>query len=309
MPFSIACPACSCRMRAPDNSAGKSAECPKCKTKFVIPASAGEAKSVPSSPAPACEVPQSAPMRTISCLVCFNPVGVPADATGKVVTCAKCQTPFLVPAPGSNTTFGVAIEPTPPREPGVNQPAPSATHAVTPGHTGKVKASTGQSPANGLRPCKHCGQPVAPSAKTCPGCGGKSPYPLKPQEWLMGCAGFAVIVVVFMACCTGGDPENRRPTGQGSVLRNGDTGYIAAGDESRVWVAIDEAADRELNSYSRPRNAAAVEQMIRQGRVLDCRRRTKVSVVSAGIATTTVRMMEGDHEGKSGIVPSEWVHK
>lgn len=125
----------------------------------------------------------------------------------------------------------------------------------------------------------------------------------------MGCAGFAVIVVIFMACCTGGDKESARPSGQGGVLRNGETAYIAAGDESQVWVSVNEDANRELNSFSRARNAGAIEQMIRQGRVLVCPRRTKVSVVSAGIATTTVRIMEGEHAGRSGIIPTEWVHR
>ena len=36
MPIPVTCPACGTRMRAPDNAAGKSAECRRCKTSFVI---------------------------------------------------------------------------------------------------------------------------------------------------------------------------------------------------------------------------------------------------------------------------------
>lgn len=44
MPIVVACPSCAAAMRAPDNSAGRNARCPKCQTVFPIPA---------PSPAPA----------------------------------------------------------------------------------------------------------------------------------------------------------------------------------------------------------------------------------------------------------------
>ena len=43
----------------------------------------------------------------------------------------------------------------------------------------------------GTRPCRHCENPVAKSAKTCPACGGKSPH---PPSFLESFLGFALVV-------------------------------------------------------------------------------------------------------------------
>jgi hypothetical protein len=90
---------------------------------------------------------------------------------------------------------------------------------------------------------------------------------------------------------------------------SGEQGYIEVDDVDTVWVSIDEQAAKELNRFSAAKNAAAIMQMIQQGRVLVCEKRTRVSVVDAGIFSTTVRIMEGPHSGKTGIVPNEFLHK
>jgi hypothetical protein len=54
------------------------------------------------------------------------------------------------------------------------------------------------------RPCKYCGHQVAMNAKTCPGCGGKDPYPLAAKEWLLGCAGVLALSFLLMGCCMWG---------------------------------------------------------------------------------------------------------
>ena len=44
------------------------------------------------------------------------------------------------------------------------------------------------------RPCKFCGNPVAANAKSCPMCGGKSPYPVSMKEGLIGVGGLFLLV-------------------------------------------------------------------------------------------------------------------
>jgi hypothetical protein len=76
-----------------------------------------------------------------------------------------------------------------------------------------------------------------------------------------------------------------------------------------VWVAVDEKAQDELTRFSVARNEAAVKQMMEQGRVLVCPRRTKVAVVETRLATSTVRFLEGTYNGRTGVVPNEYLHK
>jgi hypothetical protein len=100
-----------------------------------------------------------------------------------------------------------------------------------------------------------------------------------------------------------------REKSQSGVLRKGEQGYIEVEGEDVVWVAISEKAFDELNSFSSAKNAAAIMQMIQQGRVLVCAKGTKVSVIDPGFFSTTVRMLNGTHAGKEGIVPNEFLHK
>jgi hypothetical protein len=112
----------------------------------------------------------------------------------------------------------------------------------------------------------------------------------------------AVWVSMILACGGGGTKSDKVPN-------KGESGYIEMGSQDTVWVAINEEAQRELVSFSRAQNEAAVKQMMQQGRVLVCARRTKVSIVDPGIMSTTIRIMEGEHAGRTGIVPNEWVRK
>ena len=106
------------------------------------------------------------------------------------------------------------------------------------------------------------------------------------------------------------DPKAEKPSERPSgVLRRGESGYIEVSGESMVWVSVNEKSLDELNAYSRQKNEAAIEEMMVQGRVLVCGRNTKVSVVDPGFMTTTVRIMDGKHAGKSGIIPNEFLHR
>ncbi len=92
------------------------------------------------------------------------------------------------------------------------------------------------------------------------------------------------------------------------AIRRGSVAYIEVEGENEVWVSIDEKSHDELNSFSSARNEEAIRQMMQQGRVMVCARRTKVSVVDPGFFSTTIRIMEGKHSGATGIVPNEFLH-
>ena len=52
-----------------------------------------------------------------------------------------------------------------------------------------------------LKPCKHCGQMMAKSAKVCPNCGGKNKPPIYKRPWFIV---IAVIVVLGVIGSIGG---------------------------------------------------------------------------------------------------------
>ena len=109
-------------------------------------------------------------------------------------------------------------------------------------------------------------------------------------------------VGMLLACGGGGQQSS-------GILSTGQTGYIEVEGEATVWVSIDEGALDELNAFSRVRNKDAIKQMMQEGRVLVCSKLTAVTAVDPGLLSTTVRIMEGKHSGKSGIVPNEFLHK
>ncbi len=108
------------------------------------------------------------------------------------------------------------------------------------------------------------------------------------------------LIALIIACGGGGGK---------SAPKRGDLATLAIDGESTVWVTIDEKSQDELSAFSRAKNEQAIEQMIQSGRLLVCAKNTTVSVLEPGILTTKVRVMDGKHEGKTGYLPSEWVHK
>lgn len=90
-------------------------------------------------------------------------------------------------------------------------------------------------------------------------------------------------------------------------LRKGDTGYVEVPGESDVWLSVDEQTADRLTQLSTARDEAGIRQLMAAGRVLVVPAKTKVRVLAPGLLTTEVRILEGTHEGKSGLIPSEWV--
>ena len=74
-------------------------------------------------------------------------------------------------------------------------------------------------------------------------------------------------------------------------------------------MAIDEEANRELNRICNAKNEPALLQMYLQGRAWDVQRGTKAILIEGGIMTVEVRILDGPHAGKQGILPVEFIHQ
>lgn len=84
------------------------------------------------------------------------------------------------------------------------------------------------------RPCKYCGSPVARSAKRCPNCGGKNPFPLKPGEILLG---LLLLSGLIYSCCIWLPNRDERPSGSTSSTqqtRSTDREATKSQDQPRV---------------------------------------------------------------------------
>jgi hypothetical protein len=89
----------------------------------------------------------------------------------------------------------------------------------------------------------------------------------------------------------------------------GEVGYIEVDNASVVYVPVDDKAHDELVAFASAGNDAAIKQMVARGRLMVCPNGTKVSVVRLGFFASTIRIMEGKHAGRDGIIDNEWLHK
>lgn len=77
----------------------------------------------------------------------------------------------------------------------------------------------------------------------------------------------------------------------------------------RVSVAADSAAFDALSNAFSAKDTVGFTSLIIAGRVFQVSPDTKVLVLDPGFLTTEVRILEGKHAGKSGLVPAEWVKR
>ncbi|MCU0704954.1 MAG: NINE protein [Fimbriiglobus sp.] len=96
----FACPGCSAGFTVADEKAGKSGKCPKCQTRFTIPAAAGPAPA----PAPA----DDQPVEIQPCPKCGDRLSVMPTDLGLEIECPNCQTVFKALKAG-----GSAVAPAP----------------------------------------------------------------------------------------------------------------------------------------------------------------------------------------------------
>jgi hypothetical protein len=74
-----------------------------------------------------------------------------------------------------------------------------------------------------------------------------------------------------------------------------------------TYVCADEKAQKELYSFINAKNNNAIASLILSGRVFVCDNGTKVTVLESGVFTCRIRVMEGNHIGREGILASEFL--
>jgi hypothetical protein len=99
------------------------------------------------------------------------------------------------------------------------------------------------------------------------------------------------------------------PTIETTVMSRGEQGYLRMPGVNSVPVAIDPASHDRLNTISAARDEHGMSQLVDSGRVMIVSSGTRVLVIAPGLFTSEVRILDGPHQGKSGIVSSEWVTK
>ncbi len=90
----FACPGCSATFTVTDDKAGKTSNCPKCKSQFLIP---GEAPP----PLPPSPPKQNAPITIEPCPKCKTQLSVDPADLGTDVECPTCQRVFRARKPGT----------------------------------------------------------------------------------------------------------------------------------------------------------------------------------------------------------------
>lgn len=182
------------------------------------------------------------------------------------------------------------------------------------------------------RPCKYCENPVAINAKTCPKCGGKTPYPLKFGEVIAGpviLCGLCLTCCIYMPSCVresenNSDPakgKSERVAEQGQqpavvqpnkviaddTIRSGSLVTIECPGEPQAFVAKDYTAQEELMAASRQNNGEMLARLVGSGRLYIVDKGIRATVIKAHFLTVEVELMNGVHSGKRGVVVNEWV--
>ena len=122
----------------------------------------------------------------------------------------------------------------------------------------------------------------------------------KAATGCVGCLGLIVmlaVVVYLMLPDTSSVPP--RPN-------RGEQGQLVNGDAS-MRVAVDSPAFDAASRSISAKDQIGLQSLFSQGRVFMVKANTKVLVLDPGILSTTVRLLDGPHSGKSVVVYTEWV--
>ncbi len=87
----------------------------------------------------------------------------------------------------------------------------------------------------------------------------------------------------------------------------GDEGILYVEGLDKVGVATTKAALDELTKASVARDSIGYARVYQEGRAFQVKTNTKILVLENTFTTTKVRILEGEHYGKSGWVPYEWI--
>lgn len=79
--------------------------------------------------------------------------------------------------------------------------------------------------------------------------------------------------------------------------------------DPEVWVCVDDKAQTDLTRFSTRRDVGGVQQMMLDGRFFVVTRGTKATVTRPGVMTVGVRIEDGKHAGRDGVVIIEDVKR
>ncbi len=158
--------------------------------------------------------------------------------------------------------------------------------------------------------CHECGHEISTSAESCPHCGAKKKQSLGQAK--VGCGalllvliGFAVVVSLIDDAdeqktrpTTAPSPSSSRSVGSDVVLR------VSSGD---VVVCTSEDAYDEFLKLAIAEDYLGMAQMEASGRLFRVPSGTKAHVIDTGFEKREVRIMDGEHFGRSGWVTSSLV--
>ncbi len=153
-----------------------------------------------------------------------------------------------------------------------------------------------------LRPCTHCAHLVASTAKACPSCGAKNPYPV-------GCGStlFALAMMVALGVWAASSCEGMQGQSSGRAALAGDTAVLRVADGGNVAVCASEADLDRFTDLANAKDTAGISQMILAGRILLVPTGTRCKVIDPGLMVYEVRVSEGKHAGRAVFVTREHV--
>ncbi|MBD3675517.1 MAG: hypothetical protein HUJ26_18545 [Planctomycetaceae bacterium] len=119
---------------------------------------------------------------------------------------------------------------------------------------------------------------------------------------------FLASISALISCSEVSSPSSTGPSGasSGSIAGTGDVTTLN-GSGGFATVAINEEAHDRLMELSLAEDYVGIEQLIDAGLVWTVPNGTKCKVISPGVFTYEVRLMEGEYYGVAGIVNSERV--
>jgi hypothetical protein len=123
------------------------------------------------------------------------------------------------------------------------------------------------------------------------------------------------VLALFLACsfaCLGpdiggGDTGGNNPSPGSGGSRTGE--YYVDMDEPHVLIATTRSNLHDLHAYCERKNGAGIERMVSKGAVLLVKPKTRVRVTDHGSVTCAVTIDEGEYDGRTGFIASEFVHE
>lgn len=168
--------------------------------------------------------------------------------------------------------------------------------------------------------CSECDKIIKPDATQCRYCKVAltgpvevgTPQKLKPMHAVLLVLTLLGVGWLFYTGAFAGGGSTRAPaaapSSRSSLVTRGQEGRLDSGARI-VAVAVDEEAFDAFTKAAVANDEIGIGQLITSGRIFTVPQNTRVLVLDPGVLSTTVRILDGAHQSKSGIVAAEYVKK